>query len=184
MSEAAAVEEKNEESELTLKVEPEPEAKEQEALQDGEHFIRLPDPVNKIPEWMRGKIPEGIVAPRGIEKQFVRIRSSWTYAPHKGDRILIVWPLSEGDEKLAYMRCANEQNRAIWELSKQMIRAIDGQVADWSGVPGPANVDTLWREIGMKGRGLLMRLYTQFHSRDAQESADFFGNCIARYVGS
>jgi hypothetical protein len=152
---------------------------------DGEHFVKLPPPrpSNTAPDW--AKIPTvGVDGkpfrfPRGVEVFFVRIRGHLTAARQKGDRILVIWGLSDGDEKLAFQRSISDSNRAITELAKQSVRAIDGHAASWDGRPGPGNVDQLWREIGGKGRGQLVRLYSQLHVYDAAEQADFFENCVA-----
>jgi hypothetical protein len=152
---------------------------------DGEHYLKLPPPRTSAtaPEWAKvpavGADGKPFRFPRGVEAFFVRIRGELTSARHKGDRILIVWGLSDGDEKLAYQRAMSDSNRAITELAKQTIRAIDGHGADWSGKGGPGNVDQLWRELGGKGRGQIVRLYTQLHVYDLEEQADFFANCVA-----
>lgn len=146
----------------------------------GDHFVKLPQPRASLtaPDWAKVP-PSPFRFPRGVDVLFVRIRADLTSARQKGDRILIVWGLSDGDEKLAVQRSLSDSNRAITELAKQTIRAIDGHPADWSGRPGPGNVDQLWREIGGKGRGQIVRLYTQLHVYDAKEQADFFENCVA-----
>jgi hypothetical protein len=146
---------------------------------DGEHYLKLP-PARidlKPPDW--AKIPPAPFRfPRGVDVAFVRVRGNITAAKQKGDRILVIWGLSDGDEKLAYGRAMGDSNRAITELAKQSVRAVDGVAADWSGTPGPGSVDLLWRELGGKGRGQLIRLYTQLHVYDAKEQADFFENCV------
>jgi hypothetical protein len=152
---------------------------------DGEHFVKLPPPrtANTAPDWARiptqGTDGKPFRFPRGVEVFFVRVRSHLTAARQKGDRILIVWGLSDGDEKLAFQRSLSDSNRAITELAKQTIRAVDGNAASWDGRPGPGSVDQLWRELGGKGRGQLVRLYTQLHVYDQSEQADFFENCVA-----
>lgn len=147
---------------------------------DGEHYLKLPPPRTDLraPDWARIP-PAPFRFPRGVEVGFVRIRGHLTAARHKGDRILVIWGLADGDEKLAYGRALGDSNRAITELAKQTIRAIDGVPSDWSGAPGPGNVDALWRELGGKGRGQIIRLYTQMHVYDQTEQADFFDNCVA-----
>jgi hypothetical protein len=152
---------------------------------DGEHYVKLPAPrpTNTAPDWAQvptqGTDGKPFRFPRGVEVFFVRVRAHLTAARGKGDRILIVWGLSDGDEKLAFQRALSDSNRAITELAKQTIRAVDGHAASWDGRPGPGNVDQLWRELGGKGRGQLVRLYTQLHVYDASEQADFFENCVA-----
>lgn len=152
---------------------------------DEQHYVKLPPPRPSLtaPDWARiptqGTDGKPWRFPRGVEVFFVRIRGNLTAARQKGDRILVVWGCSDGDEKLAVQRAMADSNRAITELAKQTIRAVDGHAADWSGKPGPGNVDQLWRELGGKGRGQVVRLYTQLHVYDAAEQADFFENCVA-----
>lgn len=151
------------------------------AAEEKTHFLNLPAPRNdrRAPAWAADKIPQGMRFPRGIEVLFVRIRAEVTHARHKGDRILIVWGLTDADEKLALGRSMADGNRAAVEMTKQMVRAIDGAQVDWSGRPGSGNIEQLWREIGGKGRGQLTRLYTQLHVYDREEQRDFFENCVA-----
>ena len=173
--------------EIPLELEPE-EVEVDEAVKaaagvadvDGEHFLKLPAPKTTLtaPPW--AKVPPAPFRfPRGVDVLFVRIRAEMTSARQKGDRILIVWGLSDGDEKLAVQRSMADSNRVITEMAKQTIRAVDGHPADWSGRPGPGNVDQIWRELGGKGRGQIVRLYTQLHVYDAKEQSDFFENCVA-----
>jgi len=146
----------------------------------GDHYLKLPQPKTALaaPPW--AKVPPAPFRfPRGVEVAFVRIRGELTAARQKGDRVLIIWGLSDGDEKLAVMRSMSDSNRVITEMAKQTIRAVDGHPADWTGKPGPGNIDQVWRELGGKGRGQIVRLYTQLHVFDAAEQADFFENCVA-----
>lgn len=157
--------------------------REHDAGSNARSFVKLPEPVDngKPPPWFpRAKIPQGFRFPRGLDVYFIKIRGSLTSMKHKGDRFLILWELSDGDEKLAYGRCMNDLNRAPGELAKQMIRVIDGVPTNWDGMPGVANADQLWSEIGAKGRSQLQRLYSQLHVFDREEQIDFFESCIAR----
>lgn len=146
---------------------------------DAQHYLKLPEPRQdrRPPSW--AKIPPAPFRfPRGLDVAFVRIRAKLTAAQQKGDRILIVWPLTDADERLAYQRANGDTNRAVSELARQTIRAIDGVPVDWSGKPGAGNIDALWRELGGKGRGQMIRLYTQMHVFDRAEQEDFFENCV------
>lgn len=117
--------------------------------------------------------------PRAAQVVFVRFKAELTRAPMKGDRSAILWELTDLDEKAALDRAMGDPNRAPSELSKQMIRAVDGVVPDWSGTPGTANIDQFWREIGARYRGQLIRIYTQMHLLQEEEQKDFFESCIA-----
>jgi hypothetical protein len=128
------------------------------------------------PDW--AKIPEGFVMPAGWVVFFVRFRAAWTNTPKKGDRTCILWNLSEADEKLAARKARGDGLRLIEEMSKRMIRSVDGLKADWGGSPGPANVDQFWSEIGGKCRYMLKSTYLKNHTLSAEESLDFFEHCV------
>lgn len=133
---------------------------------------------DELPEW--AVVPAGLKVPRGRQVIFLRFPGAMTHANWKGDRQCVVWTLSDTDEKVAHKRCAGDSNRVSAELTKQMIRAIDGSVADWGAAKGTAgSIDEFWREIGPKGRQLLMRVYVQTHHPDEAEVRDFFERCIA-----
>lgn len=139
---------------------------------------RLPPSAgSSAPDW--ALIPANLRPPRGRQVIFVRIPALLTDSPVRGERQCIVWSLSDGDERLAADRCKGEASRASAEYTKQMLRAVDGSVVDWSKSKGPGSVDEFWREIGPKGRNLLVRLYSQLHMASDAELADFFENCIA-----
>ncbi len=128
------------------------------------------------PQW--AKIPSGFKFPRGRQVAFIRFRAEWTDTPWKGDRQAIVWSLTDADEKIGLARAMGDVNRAANELSKQMLRAVDGYEVTWDGSPGPGNIDRWWTEIGGKCRQILVRVYTQLHVLSEEERTDFFENCI------
>ncbi len=132
-----------------------------------------------IPTWAAGKIPK-MRLPRGVDVLVIRIPAKWTPLRQKGDRILVLWELSEGDEKMAFGRGQGDAVRATSELAKQCIRSVDGHAADWSGDQAhPGCVDRVWREIGAKGRNHLIRLSSQLNHPSTEQVRDFFENCIA-----
>jgi hypothetical protein len=161
----------DEEPEATV----EPEAESAEAAK----------PAPKIPEAQGDDVPDWVImpkhlkVPRGKQIVFLRFPASLTDTPSKGDRQCIAWSLTDGEEKLAADRCDGKPNRAAAEYSKQMLRAVDGVVVDWSKPRGPGSVDEFWREIGPKGRNILMRVYTQMHLASDEELRDFFEQCVA-----
>ncbi len=149
---------------------------------DAPNYLRLPAPshIVKAPIWWpKGMTPKTLRFPKGHDVVFMRIRGQWTSAKHKGDRYVILWEVSDGDEKLAYGRGMGDPNRAGSEVAKQMIRAIDGAEVTWDGLPGPGNADQFWSEVGAKGRNQLIRMHTQLHIMDRSEQTDFFENCVA-----
>lgn len=139
--------------------------------------VELPDP-NAIPDWV--EFPPGLKIPPGKELAFVRLKARWTDAPQKGDRSLILWPLSVNDEKLALQRTRGEQIRTLPELAKQTIRAVDGKRAGWGGEPESTHypVERLWEEIGPKCRPMIINHHLKTHALDDEEQADFFLNCV------
>jgi hypothetical protein len=133
----------------------------------------------RAPAW--AKVPKGMRFPKGIQVVFMRIRAGLTMYPSKGDRQVILWPLTDGDEKLAIGRSMSNAARAGVEMAKQMIRGIDGEPVNWTGDPNApgADVDRFWHEIGPKGRNLLQRVFTQLHAMNEDELVDFFEHCIS-----
>jgi|HubBroStandDraft_5_1064220.scaffolds.fasta_scaffold10497_3 hypothetical protein len=129
-----------------------------------------------IPDW--AKLPDNFPMPEGWVVFFVRFRAAWTNTPKKGDRVCVLWNLSEPDEKLAARQARGDGLRLIEEMSKRMIRSIDGLKADWGGAPGPANVNQFWSEIGGKCRYMLKSLYLKNHTLSTEESLDFFEHCV------
>ena len=129
------------------------------------------------PDW--AKIPEqNFKMPEGWVVFFIRFRASWTNTPKRGDRTCILWNLSEADEKLAAKAARGDGLRLIEEMAKRMVRAIDGERADWSGAPGPANVNQFWSEIGGKCRYMLKSMYLKNHTMSPEDSLDFFEHCV------
>lgn len=141
---------------------------------------------DRPPRWVR--IPKGLRFPKGRQAVFIRFKAEWTDVPWKGHALVdekgtwrqcIAWALTDADEKMALGRAMSDANRAPGQLAKQMIRAVDGYQADWSGSPGEGSIDAWWTEIGGRCRTQLIRLYTQLHMLSEDEQKDFFETCIA-----
>lgn len=130
-----------------------------------------------IPEW--ALLPATLKVPKARQVVFLRFPPALTGNPLRGERQCIVWTLSDGEEKLANDRTGGSSARAAAEFTKQMIRAVDGVAVDWSKPKGPGSLDEFWREVGPKGRNMLMRIYTQLHLASDEETRDFFENCVA-----
>lgn len=109
---------------------------------------------------------------------FIRIRRELTDAPQKGDRCVIGWTLTDGEENHATKRGAGDSTRTYKEMTKQMIRAIDGHKVDWSGSVGPGNIAKFWEEIGPVARQLLVNVYHRTHSPSKEVLLDFFISCF------
>ena len=138
---------------------------------------------NVLPDWV--VMPPDLTIPPGRTVGFLRFRAPWTDCPEKGDRQCIVWNLSDMDERIAIKRTTmGDSMQLAGELSKQMIRAIDGVKVNWAAVKGPGCIDEFWKEIGSKCRQMVIRWYTQNHSLTDTEQADFFENCaVVRTMG-
>lgn len=126
------------------------------------------------------KIPKDLVFPRGIDVLFITLPAAITAYSNKGDRQLVLWPLTDADEKLAIGRSMSSTSRAASELAKQMIRAIDGERINWTGDPSQpgADLDRAWHEFGPKGRNMLQRIFNQTHAMTEEELVNFFEKCI------
>lgn len=116
--------------------------------------------------------------PRGRDVLFIKLLSSWTDTPKLGDRQIICWPLTPGDYRFAIDRAQGDPNRINDELTKQMVRAIDGHPVDWAAGT-QHNPDIFWTQIGQKCRYLLTRIYLQLNTLSAKETRTFFETCIA-----
>ena len=129
------------------------------------------------PAW--AKVPPSLVLPPGKQIGFMLFRAAWTDRPDLGDRTIVTWGLSVNDEKLARQASRGDSARAIDELAKRTIRAIDGVRADWTGKRGAGDVNAFWEQVGPKCRPLIINAYWKLHSLTAEETADFFTGCIA-----
>lgn len=137
---------------------------------------------DKLPSWAEGAMPDpktGFRIPPGKRVFFVRLRREFTDAPAKGDRVLVCWTLTDGEENLAAKRSMGDSTRTYKEMTKQMIRAVDGVKTDWSGAVGPGNISKLWEEIGAVGRNLLVNVYHRTNAPTKEVILDFFINCFA-----
>jgi len=137
-----------------------------------------------MPEWV--DFPEDLKAPPGRQVLFVRFKAEWTQDATKGDRHCILWSLSTSDEQFAMKRSQGIHARFMPESTKQMIRAFDGKIVDWTGaskktlmLKGRSSVDQFWEEIGPKCRQQLTNLYVKLHHMNAEDEADFFLSCFA-----
>lgn len=129
-----------------------------------------------VPDW--AALPPGFAIPPGKRCGWMLFRAEWTDAPQKGDRWVMMWPLSESEEKLAYKRSNGESARAVAELTKATIRVIDGVKADRTGAIGPGNVNAFWAEAGTKLRQMMQNYYLKTHTLSVEEQQDFFANCF------
>lgn len=135
------------------------------------------DDPSTLPDW--AVLPEGFKMPLGKQVIALRFRAKWTDYPKRGDHWVLLWNLTEADEKLALKRTRGEGIRAIDELTKQTIRVIDGHRADWVALAGPGSMRAFWDEVGGKCRQQLKNVYAKRHTMSQEELTDFFTDCIA-----
>ena len=135
------------------------------------------------PDWCK-PFPPGFVVPRGKQPIFVRLRAEWTETPHLGERQCVMWGITVREEHMADKRAEDSGSRVMYERAKLSIRLIAAAehatlmpVDNSKSVPD-ADPDIFWEQIGMKGRNLLVNLFVQTHSLDAEERRDFFENCV------
>lgn len=147
----------------------------------------VPDPVYAIedveplargtrPDW--ASVPPNLILPPEVLVTYVRCKAKLTRIPSKGDRNIIIWGLTASEEMMSLKRCMGENLRSVSEMTKMTIRAIDGVKVDWSGRPGPGNVNTFWDEIGPAYRQQLINVYLKTHALSSEDQADFFVNCL------
>ncbi len=135
------------------------------------------DPAQKIPGW--AKVPAGEFRfPKHRQVLFIRFRAEWTDTPGLGDRQIICWGLSPGDENFAIQRAMGDVNRITAELCMQTIRAIDGEVVDWAGM-SQQTPTVFWGQIGRKCRELVLKTYLKLNTLSAAETRDFLETCLA-----
>tara|TARA_Y100000034_G_scaffold132468_1_gene195511 strand:- start:94 stop:714 length:621 start_codon:yes stop_codon:yes gene_type:complete len=133
---------------------------------------------NSVPSWV--KIPDDLKIPRGTSVGFMKFPSRMTVSPQKGDRQVVIWTLTDLDERVAYDRVQHNVANAANELAKQMIRAIDGVKVNWAAKRGDSNnIHEFWRDIGPKCRHMLVKYYSSTHAMDVEEVTYFLENCVA-----
>lgn len=144
-------------------------------------------------------LPSDLRMPRGKQVMFIQFRSRWTDTPWLGHpinpddvdhklldeegnarpatwRTCVCWPVNTADKRLAVARARGDQNRATDELTRQMIRVVDGKLVSWVD---STDIDNWWNEIGEKCRQRMMQIFSQLHIMDQDDTIDFLENCIA-----
>jgi hypothetical protein len=154
----------------------------EDAQSAGDRMSAAIDPeaaATEPPDW--AVVPEGLRLPEeGSQIAFIRIPAKWTTTPARGDRVCVVWPIGETEERLAYARARGDVVRSVSELSKAAIRAIDGNKADWSGnMAKPGSVTSFWTQIGPKGRQMVRNWYVRTHTVTDDEALSFFSQHFA-----
>lgn len=156
---------------------------------DDEAVATAVDDEHGVPDWAASAIPPGFKFPPGWIIWFIRCKAALTNKPGGPDRILVLWNLSESDEKRAAKRARGEGLRLIDEMGKQMIRCADGKKISLApdgavAEEGSISLSTFWSEIGGKYRSQIKSIYLKTHVMSTEENADFFLRCVApRTVG-
>lgn len=159
----------------------EEEAKKQQATAELVLPVAKPD---GPPEW--AVIPDALKVPKGRQLIFIRFPAKWTDTPERGIeiggfeglwRFCICWVCSANDKRIAVER-ARSNKSVPDEMCKQMIRSVDGLVADWTGKSTPGSVEKWYNEIGEKCRNELFRVFLKLHQLDEGERKTFFESCI------
>lgn len=155
-------------------VEADAELEETSVLEQMEDKITGASEVEGVPEW--ATLPLGFKIPPGKRLGWMKFLAEWTDTPQKGDRWIMMWNLSESEEKVAYKKAGGETQRAIAELAKATLRVIDGVKADRTGASGPGNVAILWAELGTGLRQIVMNYYLKTHTLSPEAQQLFFAN--------
>lgn len=143
--------------------------------------VKMPAAAAEAPDWVL--IPSDFRPQLGMRLFFVKFTQELT-GSLAGEHQCVLSALSDKEEALAAERTQGHSGRAAAEYTKQMLRVVDGYRVNWAAPRGPGSVDEFWRNIGPKGRNLLIRIYTKLHMASDPEMADFFENCVAVYVVS
>lgn len=137
-----------------------------------------PPQTEGVPAWV--VVPTNFRWPKKTKQvYFVRFRAELTETPEKGERQAILFGLNEADEKIARKRAAGDRDKTIPELTKQMLRAVDGESVDWMAKFGKGNPVTFWKEIGYVARQQLQAIFLKTHQFTPEQQSDFFTNCVA-----
>lgn len=143
---------------------------------------------NIVPEW--AIIPETAADgtpfrfPKGRKVFFLRFRADKTDVPGRGERQLIVWPLSVGDMEFARSRAQGDRLKFADQMTKQCFRAIDGKAVDWTTGGVVNNPEQFWGELGQGYRNLVQTLITQINILDAAETRDFLESCVSLVIAT
>lgn len=129
----------------------------------------------KLPEW--AVMPPDLVVPPDRTVYFVRFKAEWTLARSKGDRVIILWPITVKEEKLAYKRARGESAEVMDQLSSMAIRAVDGNAL--KPATHAAACAKLYEELGLKCVAQLRNWYARNHALGGEQLLDFYGSCIA-----
>jgi hypothetical protein len=139
-----------------------------------------------VPDWFRW--PQGYEIPedrRGTPATFIRLPTWLTNRPSLGERQCMLLILTPAESTLARARVPNKDRyQTVAELSKQMIRVVDGHVAEFFRANVPGDVHRFWKEIGPKAQDAIENVYVKMHAMNEEERTNFLASCIeTRTVG-
>ena len=148
----------------------------EEILSAEEAIHEMDGAVGELPEW--ATIPADVKVPPGRRVWYLKFKAAWTVTPDKGDRVCVLWPISDAEENIAAERSGDKRYKLLKETSKMMIRVIDGHKARHTRDGSTGDVTLFWEDIGPKCRQQIMSLYMRSHSLDNAEMMDFLANCM------
>jgi hypothetical protein len=131
----------------------------------------------QLPEWARDAIPSDLKIPDGKQVFVLRFFADWCDVPKEGDHTVVIWNLTEADEKLAVKR-VTDGKRVLDEMAKQMIRAIDGRRVDWRTAGAKNNPMAFYARVGGKARQALKVFYAKRHTLNSVETTVFLAACV------
>lgn len=137
----------------------------------------------QLPSWAGGAIPKDFPLTKHTLVFLVKVKPAWLRVPRPdgtpAEPVLLLTELNLSDEDAARERARGRQHRLAGERAKQMIRAIDGQLPDRSGNPGPYALAEFW-EFGLnaKGRDVLESFWYRTHAASAEDMADFLTSSL------
>lgn len=142
-----------------------------------------PDPaqdVSALPSWV--VIPDGLrMPPPGRRLVAIKFEPDITERQDLGDRWCLCWSLSLQEERAATTRMRGDPTRFTYEMSKQMLRVIDGRPVDWSGaIDGKygVNPDLFMDQIGFIGREMIAMTFQRLHNLTPERRLDFHARCM------
>lgn len=123
------------------------------------------------------QLPDGLHKPPGVVAALYTFPESLHGIAGRGDIRVVMWELTPREERVAIKRAKGSELDAAYTMVHQAVRAVDDEVVDW-GKEGAADnaIAKLMRDIGAKGRSLLMQAYLRQCSPSEEESESFFAS--------
>lgn len=133
-----------------------------------------------LPDWVVIP-PEVKMPPPGRRLVAIKFEPDITERADLGDRWCLCWSLSLNEERAATARMKGDPARFHFEMSKAMLKVIDGRPVDWSGAINGVhgvNPDVFMEQIGFIGREILAMTFQRLHNMSAERRLDFHARCM------